>query len=159
MGRQEGRGGLNPRSPLEPPPREGPCLGWPLPDPAREGGRGPVARLVGRWQGCLSDPALGERVRWAVLPQCSGLPCAPGGTSRPVCPAGARVLLENSCPGSRCPRPAGVTGRWEGGEGAGRCCSAISLLGGPGAGTLGGARGPLAHPSARVLRGPSDAFP
>ena len=44
---------------------------------------------MGRWQGCLSDPALGARVCWAVLPQRSGLRGVPVGHVPPVCPAGA----------------------------------------------------------------------
>lgn len=111
---------------------------------------------MGRWQGCLSDPALGARVCWAVLPQRSGLRGAPVGHVPPVCPAGAVGEL---LPWLKAPLTCGgdwLVGRRRGG---GRYRSAVTLLGGPRAGTLGGARGPLAHPSARVLSSPSDAFP
>lgn len=68
----------------------------------------------------------------------SGVP--QGGASRPVCPAGARVLLENSCPAQGAPGPGG---RLVGGKeaGAGRYRSAGTLLGGSGAGPWAGLEG------------------
>lgn len=100
------------------------------PDPAREGGRG---RSPGWWAGgravCLTGP--GEQVRWAVLPQRSGLRCAPGGTSRPVCPARCQGAVGELQPWLTVPRPAGVTGRWEGQAGVAQLSHSL----GAGAGT------------------------
>lgn len=103
----------------------------------------PRAGRVGRWRGCLSAPALGGRVCWAVLPRRAALqplvcpraarpaPCAP---RVPGCcwrtPALLRVPLARGVDWS-------VGRRW----GAGRYHSAGTLLGGSGAGPWVGLEG------------------
>lgn len=86
-----------------------------LPDPALRRVAGAAARLVGRWQGCLSDPALGSKSAGLSCP--SARPPVPQG-ARPACvSAGCQGAVGELQPWLTVPRPAGVTGRWEGGEG------------------------------------------
>lgn len=153
-GPAEGRG-TEPTGPLEP-PREGPCLGWPLLDPRGRvgGGRSPGWGAGGR--AVRLGPALGEQVRWAVLPQRSSLRCAPEAVP-PVCRRCQGAVGELQ-PWLTVPRPAGVTGEWEGGEGGRQVSLNVSswVLGlqGPWA----GARGHCS-PSARVLARPQRCLP
>lgn len=124
-----------------------PGTATPRPRAGRVGG----GRTPGGWAGggaaCLPRPWGAESAGLSCpRGQRSGLWCAPGGRVPPRVPRGCQGAVGELLPCSGCPWPGGSTGRWEGGGGRQVSLSWHS----PGwlrGGTLGGARGPPAHPS------------